>query len=215
MATWLALYTDPPVGLVAWAGAEPADERMTRHREESRQSSALRNSSRSKDSNRLQRRDQSVDVQVELERRAAAERKARRKTYGIESEEGVDVEEEGEQFKVGADGSDGLSRTDRGKGVDKGFRNPGGSTDVTDPTTDVSTGADENSRTDHGSTLVTSSGDNTVKEDDDSLGVCGSGTDKASGRDVKPGGKLKTAWCMVKVEIRIILEVVRDTRSYS
>ncbi|KAM6537905.1 hypothetical protein FALCPG4_003804 [Fusarium falciforme] len=153
-------------------------------------------------SNTLQRRDHSLDVKAELERRAAAERKARRKTYGIESEEYVDVEEEREQIKVGTASSDGLPPTDRSEGVDMGFRNTGGSPDVTDPIIDGSTRADENSNTDHDPVLSASSGGNAVGEADDSPGVCDPVTDKAPSRGMKPEGKQKTAWCVLKGRIK-------------
>ncbi|EEU48947.1 uncharacterized protein NECHADRAFT_75614 [Fusarium vanettenii 77-13-4] len=177
----------------------PTGRRMGHNRQSFCVSKASRRPARSTGSRRL---DQSVDVKVELERRAAAERKARRKTYGIESEERVDVEEEREQFKDETPRPDGLPHTDSGEGVDKGFRNTGGSTDITDPIIDVSTTADENSNTDHDSALSTSLGGNAVGEADDSPGVCSPVTDETPSRDVKSERKLKAAWCELKGRMR-------------
>ncbi|RTE78048.1 hypothetical protein BHE90_007478 [Fusarium euwallaceae] len=138
------------------------------------------------------------DVMVKLERRAAAEQKAWRKKHGIESEEVVDVDGEREQFKVGVNGSDGFSHTDSSEGVDTDSRNTSSSTDVTEPATDVSTGAEENLNTDHDSTPVTSSRGDVVEKGDDNLGVCDPVTDKVLSKDLKPVGKPKTAWGLVK-----------------
>ncbi|RSL63567.1 hypothetical protein CEP54_005178 [Fusarium duplospermum] len=198
------------LNLVIWLQAKDQvkakDQRMSPPELEPSGLSDPRNSYRSPVSNGLQRsgairhRDSSSqrrarhhlydpdDVVVKLERRAAAERKAWRKTHGIESEEVVDAHGEREQFKVGVNRLDGLSRTDSSEGVDTESRNTSSSTDITDPATELSTRVEENSSADHDSTLVASPGDNTVGEADDNLGVCD--PDKALNKDLKRGNNI-------------------------
>ncbi|KAI8719754.1 hypothetical protein NCS52_00757000 [Fusarium sp. LHS14.1] len=169
MATpWAAIPEPPPMRSPV---SSATGQRMARSMQLYQCCVSIASSPRPVGSTGLRRLDQSVDVRVELERRAAAERKARRKTHRIKSKERVDVEEGRGEFEVEGYGPDGLLLTDSSEGVDQGFRITGGSTDITDPIIEVSKRADENPNNNHISTLSASLGGNAVGGADTSEGV--------------------------------------------